>query len=551
MTLSYGLTPQELAKLEKDMPNWVLPRILEQKAEKNREKIFLNIMNERSYTYLETNQRANQVARYLQRMGVRKGDKVAVLLPNNEHYIFSWFGIHKLGAVQVPVNTAYKMDFLQYALDFSDSKILITDANYLERVIEIQEKLPKLEGIILLLKGEQLDTFKKVVNKPLFSFEEAYNEDKENLGIEVMFSDPERIMFTSGTTGRSKGVFRAHAAAYWTAYNYIRIMGINQDDVLLTCLPLFHANAQVVCIYPALLADASVAVYERFSATHFWDWCRQSKATIFNLLGAMCYFLFNQPERPDDRDNSVRLILAAPSPRDIYHKFCDRFGIKITEGYGLTETGVVTYMPPDNPRIGSIGIAAPGYEVKIVDEHDREVPPGTPGEIVVRNQLPWLMVTEYYKMPEKTVSDFRNLWFHTGDGGKMDEDGYFYFVDRIKDYIRRRGENISSFEVEKVINLHPQVKESAVIAIPSSEGVVAEDEVMAVIVARDGVSLSPEELAGWCSKRMPYFMVPRYIRFVPQLPKTPTERVQKNVLRDIGVTDDTWDRQKAGFKIQR
>ncbi len=544
------LTPEELKKLEADMINWVLPKILEKKAEKNGEKIFLNILNKRFYSYAETNRRANQVGRYLQKLGVSKGEKVAILLPNSEHYIFSWFGIHKIGAVQVPVNTAYKGEFLQYAIDFSDSVVLITAPEFLDRVVLIQNELPKLK-YILVLKGDRPLENPGINTKPLLAFDEAYNESGENLGIEVAFSDPERIMFTSGTTGRSKGVFRSHAAAYWSARNYVDVCGVTSEDVLLTSLPLFHANAQVLCVYPAMLADARVAIYERFSATQLWDWCRESGATIFNLLGAMSYFLYNQPPTERDADNPVRLIMAAPAPRDIYHEFEKRFGIKFTEGYGLTETGMVTYMPVEAPRIGSIGKAAPGYEVKVVDEHDREVPPNTTGEIVVRNQLPWLMVTEYYRMPEKTVSDFRNLWFHTGDAGRMDEDGYFYFMDRKKDYIRRRAENISSFEVEKVVNSHPAVSESAAIGIPAGEGAVAEDEIKIVIVLKPGAQLTPEELMKWCEDRMPYFMIPRYVEFVPELPKTPTEKVKKHLLREAGITPQTWDREKAGYKIKR
>jgi len=544
------LTKEELKKLEREMDGWVLPKILEERAVTIGDKVFLNICNKRFFTYQEVNQRSNQVAHYLQKLGVVKGDRVAVLLPNCEQYVFSWFGMHKIGAVQVPINTAYKMDFLQYAIDFSESKILITNNEYLERVVPIQDALPKLEKIIVFGNGQGIvdPGIKKI---PLLDFSEVEKESRENPGIEVTFADPERIMFTSGTTGRSKGVFRAHAAAYWSAHNYIKIVGVTSEDVLFTSLPLFHANAQALCVFPALLASATVAIYERFSATQLWDWCRESGATVFNILGAMSYFLYNQPVKPDDGDNPVRMIMAAPSPRDIYHEFEKRFKVKFTEGYGLTETGMATYMPPDAPKIGSIGKAAPGYEVKVVDEQDREVPPNTPGEIVIRNQLPWLMVTEYYKMPEKTASDFRNLWFHTGDGGRMDEDGYIYFLDRIKDYIRRRAENVSSFEVEKIINAHPLVQESAAVGVPAGEGAVAEEEIKICVVLKEGAQLAPLDLIKWAEQRMPYFMIPRFVEFYKELPKTPTERVQKHILKSAGVTPDTWDLVESGYKVKR
>ncbi len=544
------LTDEEIKQLEKEMDDWVLPKILEKRAATVPDKKFLNISNKKFFTYKEVNENANQAAHYLQKLGIVKGDRVAVLLPNCEQYVFSWFGMHKLGAVQVPVNTSYKMDFLQYAIDFSDSRILIINNEYLERVVPIQDSLPKLEKIVVLGNGQGIKNpgIKRI---PLLDFNEVIKEPKNNLDIEVSFADPERIMFTSGTTGRSKGVFRAHAAAYWSARNYIRVCEVTSDDVLFTSLPLFHANAQALTVFPALLAGASVAIYDRFSATQLWDWCRESGATVFNLLGAMSYFLYNQPPKPDDGDNPVRIIMAAPSPRDIYHEFEERYKIKFTEGYGLTETGMATYMPTDAPRIGSIGKSSPGYVVKVVDSNDREVPPNTPGEIIIRNQLPWLMVTEYYRMPDKTASDFRNLWFHTGDGGRMDEDGYIYFLDRIKDYIRRRAENVSSFEVEKIFNAHPLVQESAAVGVPAGEGAVAEEEIKLCVIAKEGAKVTALDLIKWAEERMPYFMIPRFVEFYTDFPKTPTERVQKHILKSAGVTSDTWDLIESGYKIKR
>jgi len=543
------LTKEEIKQLETEMDGWVISKILEERAATIGDKQFVNFCNKKFFTYSKVNQHSNQVSHYLQKLGIVRGDRVAILLPNCEQYIFTLFGIHKLGAVQVPVNTAYKMDFLQYAIDFSDSRILIISNDYLERVVPIQDSLPKLEKIIVLGNGKIENP--GIKNIPLLNFNEVEKESTENPGVDVTFADAERIMFTSGTTGRSKGVFRAQAAAYWSARNYINVVGVTSDDVLFTSLPLFHANAQALTLFPALLAGAGVAVYERFSATQLWDWCRESGATVFNILGAMSYFLYNQPVKPNDGDNPVRVIMAAPSPRDIYHEFEKRFKIKFTEGYGLTETGMATYMPTDAPRIGSIGKAAPGYEVKVVDDKDRELPSNTPGEIVIRNQLPYLMVTEYYKMPEKTASDFRNLWFHTGDGGRMDEDGYIYFLDRIKDYIRRRAENVSSFEVEKIFNAHPMVQETAAVGVPAGEGAVAEEEIKICVVLNEGAQINPLELIKWVEQRMPYFMIPRFVEYYKELPKTPTERVQKHILKSAGVTPDTWDLVESGYKVKR
>jgi crotonobetaine/carnitine-CoA ligase len=231
----------------------------------------------------------------------------------------------------------------------------------------------------------------------------------------------------------------------------------------------------------------------------------------------------------------------------------ERFNIKFIEGYGLTEIGQVTYMRPGEPfRVGSCGKEAPGYEIIVADpETDEELPRGQVGEILVRPRIPNIMLHYYHKMPEKTVQDFRNFWFHTGDAGRMDKDGYIYFVDRVKDYIRRRGENISSFEVERIVNSHPAVAESAAVGVKAETGRHAEDEVMIVVVKKQSMDVSPEELLKFLEPKMPYFMIPRFIRFVSSLPKTGTERVQKNKLREEGITPDTWDREAARYSIKR
>jgi crotonobetaine/carnitine-CoA ligase len=304
--------------------------------------------------------------------------------------------------------------------------------------------------------------------------------------------------------------------------------------------------------YPALVAGARVAYVERFSSSQFWQQVIAADATIFNSIGAVTYFIWNIAPSELDRAHKVHTCFAAPAPRDIYNEFQERFGVRFIEGYGLTETGMATYMDPTRPAVpGSMGTANPGYEVTIVEpDTDRPLPPDTPGEIVVDMKIPNIVMRAYYGMPEKTAEDFRNLKLHTGDLGRMDEDGYFYFMDRVKDYIRRRGENVSSMEVEKQVMGHPQVKEAAAIGVKAGEGASSEDEIMIVCIA-EADAPDPGELTHWLAERMPYFMVPRYIRFVDALPKTPTERVQKVKLREEGITDDTFDREAAGITIKR
>jgi crotonobetaine/carnitine-CoA ligase len=291
-----------------------------------------------------------------------------------------------------------------------------------------------------------------------------------------------------------------------------------------------------------------MVLLDRFSASRFWDEIRHYGATQFNYLGAVMPILAKQPERTDDMDNPARIALGAGCPAAVMDDVERRFGIKCLEGFGMTEIGIPVHVRVDDRRRGSCGKPMDIYEMKLVDDLDEEVPAGEIGEIVFRPSVPFVMMSEYYKMPEKTLEAFRNLWFHSGDLARKDEDGYFYFVDRKKDALRRRGENISSFEVERVINTHPSVLESAAIAVRSE---LAEDEVKICVVLKAGETLLPETLVRYANERMPYFAVPRYVEFMNALPRTPTERVQKYLLKEAGVTPNTWDREKAGVEVER
>ncbi|MER3446805.1 MAG: ATP-dependent acyl-CoA ligase [Candidatus Dadabacteria bacterium] len=541
--------------LKEKREKWVLPIILKNRAKRLKNKPFLQYQDEKPLSFQEVNTLANKVGNGLIGLGIKKGDRVSVLMPNSSDYVVIWFGILKAGGIMAPINTAYKMDFLEYIIDNSDSRVLFVAEEYLERIAPIQDRIPRVEKIIVWTRNKSSGFQDMGIRaKSLIPYRNFLdNSSPEEPEIDVRFIDTARLMYTSGTTGRSKGVVKSHAADYYSAKGYVELTEIDGNDVLFTCLPLFHSNAEVLCVYPALISGARVAIYERFSTSHFWNWVKESGATVFNLLGAMSYFIWRQPPVPEEKEHRVRLALISPAPHDILEQFMERFNLKIMEGYGLTETGAVTYMRPNEPfRVGSCGKEAPGYEIKIVDpETDEELPRGQVGEIVVRPRIPNIMLYHYHKMPEKTVSDFRNFWFHTGDGGRMDEDGYIYFVDRVKDYIRRRGENISSFEVERIVCQHPAVAEAAAIGIKSGEGKFAEDNLMIVAVKKPDRDVSYEELIKHCEERMPYFMIPRFIRFVDALPKTPTERVQKHILKEQGITPDTWDMEKAGYKVKR
>ena len=544
--------------MHEDTTTWVLPEILKRRATEHPDRDFLKFGKGDWISYGQVNADSNRVANALIARGVQPGESVSVMLANCAEFLPVWFGILKAGAVMSSINTAYKGDFLAHTINLVDSKKLIIADTWLDRLDTITPRLGKLEHVIVMATDAPTEPTPKLPNEPMSALMEA--SDAEPEGVEYKWTDDARIMFTSGTTGLSKGVIKQHAADYFSGRGLLEGIRVLQgkslddlkDETFFSCLPLFHSNAQVLTGYPALIAGARVAYVERFSSSQFWQQVVDAGATIFNSIGAVSYFIYNTPETELDKTNTVHTVFAAPAPKDIYTQFEERFGVKFIEGYGLTETGMATYMDPTLPGVpGSMGKANPGYEVTIVEPGtDRPLPPNTPGEIVVDMRIPNIVMRAYYGMPEKTAEDFRNLKLHTGDLGRMDEDGYFYFMDRVKDYIRRRGENVSSMEVERQVSNHPNIKEAAAIGVKADEGASSEDEIMIVCIP-EGDAPDPVELTHWLAKEMPYFMVPRYVRFVSELPKTPTERVQKNKLRDEGITPDTFDRDAAGIKISR
>ena len=496
-------------------------------------------------TYSEIDTNSNRFGNRLIELGLGKGDKAAVMLENSPEFLATWIGMAKAGVVEVPINTGYKGDLFSYLLNQAECRALVIDAKWLDRVETIADDLSTLQHLIVV--GEA--TRPPNVTLALHSFEDFIaGGDAAPPGVDVGPYDVSVILFTSGTTGPSKGVVLTHSANFRLAENVIDLMGYQQEEVLFTAFPLFHVNAKYTTVLPGAMVDGTVVMHSRFSASRFWGICRDHGVTAFNYMGALLMMLFKQPARPDDSDNPVRRAYGAPAPIEIYERFEDRFGMQLVEVYGSTELGTATMNTVEDFVVGSCGKAVPYYQVRIHDEDDDPVAPGIEGQIVVRPLEPHVMVEEYYGMPEATLEAFHNLWFHTGDRGRMDEHGNFYFIDRMKDCIRRRGENISSWELEKVINSIDGVAEAAVIGVPSE---LSEEEVLAVIVRKPGHALKPETVLDIVQERMPHFAVPRYVRLVEELPKTPSQRVEKYKLRAVGLTKNTWDREEHQYEIHR
>ena len=519
-------------------------KIVEHRAE---EKPFARFVRfeHHDLTYEEFHRNGNKVAHFMTSLGLKKGQTCAVMLPNSPEFLAVWLGLARIGVIEVPINTALKGDLLSYILNKAECQAIVISSQWVDRLQQIWDELKQLRHIIVV-GGDEMPVSENIT---WHSYQELIdNASDAPVDVPIKPEDTSLILFTSGTTGPSKGAILSHRANFALATTCCDLMNYGPDDRMFTVFPLFHVNARYATILPALIADADVVMHQQFSASKFWDICRAEQITTFTYMGTLLTILMKQPERPDDANNPVRQIQGAPVPLEIYEDFEKRFNVKITEAYGSTEIGLATVNRAETFRKGACGKAVPIYEVEIHDDNDNPCLPGVVGEIVVRPKKPFIMFSGYYGMAEKTVEAWKNLWFHTGDRGRMDEDGYFYFVDRKKDVVRRRGENISSYEVERVINDHPKVFESAVIGVPSE---LSEEEVMAVVVLKEGEALEPEELLDFCQDRMAYFAVPRYIRFVNELPKNTSQRVEKYKLRKEGVTSDTWDREAVGYKVHR
>jgi carnitine-CoA ligase len=523
----------------------VLGELIEDRAKRLGDKIFLRFKDQ-NISYNEINRYTNRCANAFKNLGIGKGDKVSIMLPNCPEFLYLWFGLAKCGAVEVPVNTSYKGEFLRHIVDQSDSKIFVISHEFLDRLKLIENALKKVEKVVVLgdIQKQEVAGFKI----PMMSFEEFFNNSEDPVDVKVLPSDALSIIYTSGTTGLSKGALGPHNFWIVCAEKMLEYREGGKDDIFYTFMPFYHFNAQCLTTVTTLVAEAQMVIAERFSASRFWDDARHYGATQFNYLGGVIPILAKQPERPNDADNPIRIALGAGCPPAVMEEVEKRFGIKCLEGFGMTEIGIPIHVRVNDRRPGSCGKPMDIYEIKLFDDQDKEVPVGEVGEIVFRPREPFIMMLEYYNMPEKTLEAFRNLWFHTGDLAKKDADGYFYFVDRKKDALRRRGENISSFEVERVVNSHPSVLESAAVAVPSELG---EDEVKICVVLKPGATLIPEELIKYCNDRMPYFAVPRFVEFMESLPKTPTDRVEKYKLKQAGITTNTWDREKAGVQVTR
>ena len=549
-----------------ERPPWsmTLGEMLDRVVSWNPHKVYLCYQNYQ-VTYEEFLAYTLKAANLFRELGVEHGDRVCTFLPNGREFPFIWMGLARLGAICVPINTAYKQAEMAYILNNAEVKALVSHHTLMDVAQDAARMCPSLQDMLVVKEGSEVHPDWKDFWTLLREASPVLPQTRSD----VKPNDISMLVYTSGTTGNPKGVMMTHEMYVAAGQGFATWTASTQEDRFFTCLPYFHANAQYYSTMGSLAAGASLILEDRFSASRFWGQVRESRATVVNFIGMMMPVLLKQPPAQNDRDNSVRIFYGSPAlAPEVLAEFEERFGATVQLGFGMTETCYGTIERLGLPhRSGSSGQPRwhpdPRFqnELRIAGHDGNHLPYGQVGEITIRNPA---VMPGYWRNPERTQESLKDGWLHTGDLGWVDEDGYLYFVDRKKDVVRRRGENISSQEVEDVIKRHPGVLDCAVIAVPSDLG---EEEVKAYVVNRsfeptqetghgskDGlVELAPEDVIYWCAERLAHFKVPRYVEFRDDMPRTPSFRVRKDVLRQEreDLTSGCFDREKAGIQLRR
>lgn len=485
------------------------------------------IFEDQRFTFSDLEDRAMKMVGALQRIGLKESDRILIMLPNRPDFVIVWLAIGLGGFIEVPVNTDFRGQMLRYIIENSGADTLIIDNAYIDRLSLLAGEADLPLERILVVSGDS----SSLPDEKYRHLETVLSESQSSGLIaqlpEVDERSPLGIMYTSGTTGPSKGAFISHRHAFEYARAVVDLLELEYEDTYYAPLPLFHIAGQWAVVYAAFQVGASVFLKERFSVSDFWSDVNDGNVTTSFLLGAMAQWLNGQPSKDDDAENPLSRVLMVPLIDEL-ESFRDRFAVRVSTCYGSTEVNVPIVGDFDIVDPKSCGKAAPGFEVRLLDDNDTEVPVGQVGELCVRPSLPFTTMIEYHDRPEATVEAFRNLWLHSGDLMWRDEDGNFYFTDRATDSIRRRGENISSFEVEREVYAHPSVLECAVVAAPSAS---TEDDLVLVVIFREGAAVDETALRSFLDERLPRFMLPDRIVVIAEMPKTATGKIQKHVLR--------------------
>jgi len=529
-----------------------LPRLLQQRLESDPDGRYLDVCGT-AFSAADVADRAGRFAAAVAQLGVGRGDRVGTLLENSPAAMLAWWGTVLGGAISAPTNSAFKGEYLRHQLVDSGSKVLVVQGDFASRVDAIASEVDTLEHVVVVGEPDG-----DIAGVKVHRWDDLLAIDPVAPELDVAPSEVATFVYTGGTTGPSKGCVLSHHYHTALSSQIATCWRRRAEDVVWTPLPLFHFNALTTCLVGALVSGGSSAVSGKFSVSSFWPEMNRTGATAVSLLGSMAYLLANDGSRPempgsgaDAANRTLRLIGAAPMPPEIERKLRQRFGVDVFSGaYGMTEASLISWTPlgvEHKPEAAGV-INDEYFDVRIFDDDDDDLGRNADGEIVIRPKRAHVMFEGYWGRPEATLATTGNLWFHTGDIGRIDDDGYLTFVDRKADYLRRRGENISSFEVEKILLRHEAIADVVVHAVPSE---LTEDDLKVTAVLVTGAVLSEEDLFRWCTEQLPYFALPRYIELRDELPRSPVGRVLKRELRDEGVTATTWDLEQSDVEYEK
>ncbi len=525
-------------------------RILAHAAERMGDKPLIIDVEGEKISYREMDRQANRIAHGLVSLGIEHQDRVLFMFPDGIDLAALFCGLARRGAVEVPINLAYRGPFLSRIINDSGARTLVIDTQFLDRLEAVADELTHLERCVIYPGSPHAVPSMITGRFELLEYDALCSDDESPFDGGPAFNEMIGIMYTSGTTGTSKGVMVCHAHAYRYGANVANNHGVTESDNYYTAgLPLFHIAGQWGVVYASMMRGATTILRRGYRNEYFWPDIAAHGGTVVFMLGAIANFIWQQAASENDANTPLEKVGMYPVIPE-HEAFAERFKVKIASGYGSTENpGPCRHaLGEPFPTNQCVGVIKESVECSILDESDVECAPGVVGEICVRPKHAWEIMMGYWNQPEATARAFRNLWYHSGDAGFIDAQGRLYFVDRVTDSMRRRGENISSMEVEDIVNQHPDVLECAVFPVWADE---SEQEVMVTITPRPDAKIDHLALTRFCSERMPYFMVPRYIDVTDAIPKTPTGKIQKYTLREQGVTETTWDRVAAGVKLER
>lgn len=530
-----------------DYTRWTVVHLLEEQAKHRPEQICLETVDGRRCTYFQMWTEVCRLASGLRLHGVAPVETIIILADNSYEAVQAWLAVNTAGAIEVTINTAYRGALLIHAIRTASARTIIIDEKYLSELILVSKDLPDLVNVIVC--GE---TATKQDGWNVLLLSDLRSDLSEPWRHDARHHNLASIIYTSGTSGPAKGVLLTHAQNYLAAMTAVRGLHLNAHDIYYCAHPLFHQAGKFLAAQAIFMAGGKLFLDRSFAASSWIETISHSRATVTVAHGPMLEMIHAQPQSAADAATAITRILACPLPKRIAESFESRFKVKVIEGYGMTEIGVPCWRPYNEPlKVGSCGkLLADLFDLRICDpDTDEPLPDNTVGEILVRPLLPWTLMQGYIGMPDRTVEAWRNLWFHTGDAAYRDSDGYYFYVDRLKDRIRRRAESISSYDIEVAALSYPHIVDCAAVGIPSEYE--NDDDIKLCVVSKStAIELDPLELTRHLLAALPHFMVPRYIEVVDALPRTPTNKVKRALLRESGVTPRTWDRKAAGVSLQ-